>query len=324
MANRYIVVATLAVLLSSAFALPQEAYENQRICWKQGDCIARPTTVNFPGGSYYPSDGSFANPIPFGTNSLIPVFTNPPTFPPQILNINTFTDQYRLYGILSRDDIDYGVLNYDHTITNRSTAEVLLSHLLVLGTEQTENVNVVWAIFGDASLPATVDGTKAVDENVIRSRVVDSGEAIPSSLRLLGSAKLSTLGRTPDYATLEQNLNYYAPVGFTSGCVGFMPPFSYEGCDYTNGVKVNPNKVALPASGTLYYVLYEEKGRPTPYVLSTGSHSLLNYMSFFGPPQAPFNGADAFILGQNFQNLLDIGSIIYDGADLATEFTAVH
>lgn len=309
-------VLCLLGLIFAVSALPDEVYEAQRVCWKKDQCVQRTQYVPQPSGDLLtPTDGSIAVPMIAGLNTNgNAAFGIPST--------NVFTDQYRMNGQLARDDVDALEINYNHAAAGgRSTAEKLLSHLLVLSTEEATNVNVVWAIFGGATLAPSVDGQKVVAESVVRNR---TGGAIPASLRLLASARLSTKDRTADYVVGETATTYYSPLGFSNGCVGFMPPFTYEGCDYANGIVVNPNKEALPSQGKFLVVLYEEKGKPVSYILSTGSHSLLNYLpippvpaiNFPGyTPSGPFAGADPFILGRNFQKLLDFGELVYGGFD---------
>lgn len=293
----------IASFIVCTFAQGGEFYESQRICWKKDECVSWATPIPLPDGNVIqPSDGSVS--YPYVVNSLA--------------TVKQYYDQNRLIGILARNDVDVIQLNYNHS-AGQSVTELLLSSLLVLGTDQTENVNVVYSIFGAASLPVTLDGEKVVSEDVIRSHVADAGTPLPYTIRLLGSARLITKDRAPTYTIAEHGfLNYFAPLGYTNGCSikNSSVPISETYCDYSDAIIVNPDHDAFPSAGTFYAVLYEEKGKPTPYILSTGSLSFLNYL--FGAPTTDF--ANVFY---NYKGLLDVAANIISGLDMVPEFDLI-
>jgi hypothetical protein len=288
------------------------------VCWRNVDrCVQRETYELTPSFEIYqPTHGTVNVPTILGLNTDMK---------------NAFTDQYRDNSILARDGFNAAILNYNHTFLGRGTAESLLSHLLVVAADQTENVNVVWAIWGEASAlgGGEADGNKVVSDVDIRARATASGQPIPTTWRLLSSQRLQTTARTPNYYITETKLWYYSPLGFTDTCVGSMgpipgaPPFTYEGfCNYSNGIVVNPSKNVLPGAGKFLVTLYEDRGRPVPYILSTGAHSFLNYVPIpgFYTPSGQFVTFDFFNLARNYEALLSIGSRVLKGFDLQEQF----
>lgn len=336
-----ILVATTAVS-----ALPQDVVEEQRMCWQnEGRCVTRPAYVTVPtsGLTFLPSDGSPALPIPYGHLNAA--------------GSNLYTDEYRAYGILGRDDVDAYELQYNQSANPLADAShVFLSNLFVMASERTTRVEVVWAVFGDAAAFTTsYDATaRVISEADVRARAAAAGTPVPADLRLLGSQVLATRDRAANYTVNEQKVCYYAPAGFLSGCVRgtappfppglppLLPPYTFDPpvCDFTNAIIVNPGKLGMPKTGRLLIVLYEKRGKPVPYIAGVGSHSLTNYLPgafWAGTPIAAFGytgptgqfatgvgaDSDSFAIGRNYGNLLALGSRLYDAIDLDNDFAAV-
>lgn len=320
------VIAVIALCLAGlAVAVPEDDYELQRICWKDG-CPARATPRIVPVSTGPPlvygiTDSSVAVPLAMCKST--------PT------DLRLYTDECRINAILARDDIDAYVLEYNHTTKGRGTTRPINTGLFLLATEHTDNVNVILAAFSD-TLPASADSAhKDVAESDVRAQV----SGIPATYRMVGSVSLSTRDKVPSYTVAEQGgLNYWTFDNFTSGCALTPPfgppsfgfPFNLDNCNLSNGLRLNAAGVTLPSAGRVLFVLYEKRGRPVPYIFGTGADSPIDYALVYSGavpaflyPQFVLGPQERDILQANLRVLQEVGELTVGGFDVANHFTLI-
>jgi hypothetical protein len=319
---RALLVLAAVCCIGVVVAIPEDLYELQRRCWKDG-CPARlvPRTIIANGGqplTYDVTDASVAYPINLCKST------------PREQRL--YTDECRINGILGRDDVDVYLLDYNHTTKARATTRPINTVLLLLASDRTDNINVVLAAFVE-NLPAAADSSnKQVSESQVRA--VATG--IPASFRLAGSVVLSTRNKTPNYVVVEQGgLSYWTFDNYTSGCALTPPvgppyfgyPFNLDQCDLSNGLRLNAAGATLPSAGRVFFVLYETHGRPVPYVFGTGADSPINYalvangvVPGFLFPQFVLSPAERDILQGNLRMLSYVGDLTVDAGDVVTSF----